>query len=323
MNTYLLKRIAATTISATLCLSVVSCHDGAVSFGTENTENESVHVTMNEQEVTTNTPTVIEATEHFVNTKEIIDRTIDNLMVYKNDIYPSKNFIATHVEAFKDVLDLGEDAVIYLQSLVDTESTYTKSIADILLYQIRPDLYEKTFFSPNGRYRVQASPDDIVIAEDIRDYSDLRLYLNETNEMLYKNNGSFRNLQVHWDDDVSYVWISHGILNYEKNVILIDLQRGITVDLLTIDEIKQYITDHIKTFSNTDLSLYSRYSIEIETLPSKTAPYIGVLFSFSFPTSSEIVIGRYHYDILTNEVDYMEAEIKDMKEIDNIEYYLP
>lgn len=243
MRTYILKRIAATTLCATLCLSVVSCHDRAVSFDTESVDKERAHITMKEQEVTIDISNITEpvmdgphgeseTTEASAITEviaestpdetisngdgieDIIDRNLDILIGNSENFTSEKDAIAAHSEAFDEIVSLGETALPYLQKLAEEIKDYDDSaenlqriMAKYTAYVIDPQSWQQDIIipSPDGKYAIKATIDSFLPTIDPYCNSEYNLTVVDANNIIIF---AFEGSYDIWDDayELSIAW---------------------------------------------------------------------------------------------------------------------
>lgn len=130
MKTFTFKQVAVTTICTTLCLSVVSCCDGAVSFDSESAENESSH---NVESIFNTSEDTISKEPYITENVFVLDRADPNLIRIKAS-YP-----VLHSQNAAIDEKINQCIQIYVDSVykgVDDSEAAIHSLDSVMMYEI-------------------------------------------------------------------------------------------------------------------------------------------------------------------------------------------
>ncbi len=162
---------------------------------------------------------------------------LDIIMRY-DGIGSAEDFIAAYPSAYKQITDLGEDALPALQSILDeSDDNDRKSIARYAMNEINPSLYEYTFTSPDGRYKLSLCDVDSPNAA-MQWYYGYHLNDAKTGEELLKGDIETSILAIQWSDDGRYAVITAGHARYFSEPIIINLENLSEIRINTNDVVK-------------------------------------------------------------------------------------
>lgn len=156
-------------------------------------------------------------------TADMVNAAVDIIMRY-DGIGSAYDFIAAYPSAYQQIIDLGEDALPALQSILD-ESTDAdrQNIARYAMNEIDPSRSERTFTSPDGRYKLSLCDVDNVNSA-IQWYNGYHLDDAKTGEVLYKGSIATTIVDVEWSDDGRYAVITAGDERYHSEPVFLNLE---------------------------------------------------------------------------------------------------
>ena len=90
-------------------------------------------------------------------TAALIDSALDEILSTDECFVSERQYIDASPDAFLEITALGERALPYLESIASgTDEGFRPYIAMAAMYEISPELYDREFISPDGRYTLRA-----------------------------------------------------------------------------------------------------------------------------------------------------------------------
>lgn len=90
-------------------------------------------------------------------TAALIDSALDEILSTDECFVSERQYIDDSPDAFLEITALGERALPYLESIASgADEGFRPHIAMAAMYKISPELYDREFVSPDGRYTLRA-----------------------------------------------------------------------------------------------------------------------------------------------------------------------
>ena len=169
-----------------------------------------------------------------------IDYFLSVLLEEIEDEYTEQDYIDAHPEAFENIVALGEDALPYLTEIAGQIETakccdaYTRSaVAGAIAHRIKPELYDSSYPSPDGKYTLTASAAfSSYIDVDYRMkpwlfYTSMCVTDTETGAVAASMEGNFYDLSVKWSPDSRYAAVQEMKKEerYSNTVMAFDISK--------------------------------------------------------------------------------------------------
>ena len=257
-------------------------------------------------------------------TAALIDESLDIILSTDECFVSERQYIEASPDAFDKIVSLGEDALPYLLSLADnagcnasciveSSEDFRPFVAMAAAYEISPELYDRTFTSPDGNYSLVATVNTFyqtIIPYDNISYK-LSLYDNRTGEIIAAPpeiyvfpNGIDGSSNVNWSPDGRYIALTRGYGGYTVTE-LFDVANAEVIRLPHAEEIEDIIG---KPLVYTDKNgEYDRVRFSFSGWGNRT---VKIRISLSSPDGTNIDVGWYAYDIDDRNVSYIEHIIR-------------
>ncbi|MCI8388170.1 MAG: hypothetical protein HFE63_06880 [Clostridiales bacterium] len=175
----------------------------------------------------------------------IINRNLDIIAedFDDNDEYGS---IAKHAKEFEEIVNFGEEALPYLDEVHTTAEVLYMNFQNMRAvvamhakYAIKPELYDREYPSPDGKYALKAAIESFVTG--LNPFMGFSYYLSiidtsdgsvlVTADKAYDIYGSFFNPQIKWSPDSQYLTISESYRHYYYVTYAFDIKNSVFVHL--------------------------------------------------------------------------------------------
>ena len=208
----------------------------------------------------TTTETILrEEAEHVID--EILSFIKSNYRVPGHD----RDVLDQYPEEFARIAALGEGALPYLDEIMSDPEILKPddldyvgpmdyrlwSLAIWAKYVIKPELYDLSFPSPDGKYAVKASLYSVMNAtvHYIFSYYNLRVVELEADSIVYISNlWGYENIKVEWSPDSLYAAISSGWPRYFYETDVFDVRNGNYLTLPNTDETSEITGRDMRSF---------------------------------------------------------------------------
>ena len=244
-------------------------------------------------------------------TAALIDSALDEILSTDECFVSERQYIEANPDAFLEITALGERALPYLESIASgTDEGFRPYIAMAAMYEISPELYDREFVSPDGRYTLRAevySFYQTIVPYDNICYR-LRLVDNATGEVTapYDSfvfaDGIDNN--IGWSPDSKYVSVTQSYRHSYTVTGLFDTPRAEYIQLPHAEQVEDIIG---KPLSLTADGEYDRVHFRPIGWGDDRI-YIRVLLGNS--DGETIDAGWYSYDISDKNIDYIEHIIR-------------
>ena len=223
-----------------------------------------------------------------------------------------RQYIEANPDAFLEITALGERALPYLESIASgTDEGFRPYIAMAAMYKISPELYDREFVSPDGRYTLRAevySFYQTIVPYDNICYR-LRLVDNATGEVVaavYDNfvfaDGIDNN--IGWSPDSKYVSVTQSYRHSYTVTGLLDTSRAEYIQLPHAEQVEDIIG---KPLSLTADGEYDR--VHFRPI-GWGGDRIYIRVSLGNSDGDMVDVGWYSYDISDKNIDYIEHIIR-------------
>ena len=246
-------------------------------------------------------------------TAALIDSALDEILSTDECFVSERQYIEASPDAFLEITALGERALPYLESIASgTDEGFRPYIAMAAMYEISPELYDREFVSPDGRYTLRAevySFYQTIIPYDNICYR-LRLVDNATGEVTAAPYDSFVfadgiDNNIGWSPDSKYVSVTQSYRHSYTVTGLLDTSRAEYIQLPHAEQVEDIIGKPL-SLSHAD-GEYDR----VHFLPigwGDDRIYIRV--SLGNSDGDMVDVGWYSYDISDKNIDYIEHIIR-------------
>lgn len=251
----------------------------------------------------------------------VVDKNLDILTNGSNGFYSEEEFIATHPEAFAEIVALGEAALTYLEEVnnadpMDTSSLFTGEIskglaAKIVAYVIKPSLYDLVFTSPDGAYNLRLGVQSFLCTEwggtittaynqaDIISCAENRITLAYDAGQRYY--GAYSHVSVEWSPDSAYVAVQCSDQKFYSITDIYDVKSPALITLPSIEEsIIPMVMPESDISENKNLD-YTEYCVDAWLDNDK----VKIKYYFRYGHFQEGK-GDYIYDIIAHNISTVE-----------------
>lgn len=240
-----------------------------------------------------------------------VNAAVDIIMRY-DGIGDAQYFIAAYPKAYRQIVDLGNEALPALQSIIDESSDADRqNIARYAMNEIDPSLFERTFTSPDGKYRLSICDIDNVNSA-IRWYYGYHVDDSETGEVLFKGGIATTIIEVKWSDDGRYAVITAGDERYHSEPVFLNLETmcEIRIPLNVIpDAIDAALPEKGYTDFTLGKSVYSNHYRITEWLSSDTVQ-IELSSALGAIGSMGLVSATFSLDLTDGSYSDLEFEVQ-------------
>ena len=245
-------------------------------------------------------------------TAALIDSALDEILSTDECFVSERQYIEANPDAFLEITALGERALPYLESIASgADEGFRPYIAMAAMYKISPELYDREFVSPDGRYTLRAevySFYQTIVPYDNICYR-LRLVDNATGEVVaavYDNfvfaDGIDNN--IGWSPDSKYVSVTQSYRHSYTVTGLLDTSRAEYIQLPHAEQVEDIIG---KPLSLTADGEYDR--VHFRPI-GWGGDRIYIRVSLGNSDGDMVDVGWYSYDISDKNIDYIEHIIR-------------
>ncbi|MCI8388377.1 MAG: hypothetical protein HFE63_07955 [Clostridiales bacterium] len=287
-------------------------------FQTDSNENSTAVSTTDEQNMQTDIQNAELSQEEII---EIIDRNLDIIIENIDYSYTEQDYINAHLDAFDNIVALGEIALPYLNEIGNGyksigEDTFENNrcfIAKAAEYAIKPDIYDIMSLSPDDQYAVKATVHSFANLVDPFagiDYNACVVDMQTNNVLITASdmtfNFSYNNPSVEWSDNSQYAIIQQGYRHYYSNVYLFDVKNSNFICLPGQTEIEEILKQKLIGYdkvNGTELSFVHFYFDEwLDDNQIKITIYL------SNNSGYYLDIGCYIYDLDDGKIVSLQCE---------------
>lgn len=245
-------------------------------------------------------------------TAALIDSALDEILSTDECFVSERQYIEANPDAFLEITALGERALPYLESIASgADEGFRPYIAMAAMYKISPELYDREFVSPDGRYTLRAevySFYQTIVPYDNICYR-LRLVDNATGEVAAAPYDSFVfadgiDNNIGWSPDSKYVSVTQSYRHSYTVTGLLDTSRAEYIQLPHAEQVEDIIG---KPLSLPDDGEYDRVHFRPIGWGDDRI-YIRV--SLGNSDGETVAAGWYSYDIVDRNIDYIEHIIR-------------
>lgn len=246
-------------------------------------------------------------------TAALIDSALDEILSTDECFVSERQYIEADPDAFDKITALGERALPYLESIASgADEGFRPYVAMAAMYAISPELYDREFVSPDGRYTLRAEVYSFY--QTIVPYDNIcyRLCLvdNATGEVVaavYDNfvfaDGIDNN--IGWSPDSKYVSVTESWRSSYTTTGLFDTSRAEYIQLPHAEQVEDIIGKPLSLPA--DDGEYDRVHFR-PTGWGDDRIYIRV--SLGNSDGDMVDVGWYSYDISDKNIDYIEHIIR-------------
>lgn len=245
-------------------------------------------------------------------TAALIDSALDEILSTDECFVSERQYIEANPYAFLEITALGERALPYLESIASgTDEGFRPYIAMAAMYKISPELYDREFISPDGRYSLRAevySFYQTIVPYDNICYR-LRLVDGMTGEVTAPYDSfvfadSIDN-NIGWSPDSKYVSVTQSYRHSYTVTGLFDTSRAEYIQLPHAEQVEDII--------GRPLSL-SHADGEYDRVHFRPIGWgddrIYIRVSLGNSDGDMVDVGWYSYDISDKNIDYIEHIIR-------------
>ena len=246
-------------------------------------------------------------------TAALIDSALDEILSTDECFVSERQYIDASPDAFLEITALGERALPYLESIASgVDEGYRPYIAMAAMYKISPELYDREYVSPDGRYTLRAevySFYQTIVPYDNICYR-LRLVDNATGEVVAAPYDSFVfadgiDNNIGWSPDSKYVSVTQSYRHSYTTTGLFDTVRAEYIQLPHAEQVEDIIGKPLSL--SHDGGEYDRVHFR-PTGWGDDRIYIRV--SLGNSDGDMVDVGWYSYDINDKNIDYIEHIIR-------------
>ena len=258
-----------------------------------------------------NTQTDAAQTDEF--TAALIDSALDEILSTDECFVSERQYIDASPDAFLEITALGERALPYLESIASgADEGFRPHIAMAAMYKISPELYDREFVSPDGRYTLRAEVYSFY--QTIVPYDNIcyRLCLvdNATGEVAAAPYDSFVfadgiDNNIGWSPDSKYVSVTQSYRHSYTVTGLLDTSRAEYIQLPHAEQVEDIIGKPLSLPA--DDGEYDRVHFRPIGWGDDRI-YIRV--SLGNSDGDMVDVGWYSYDISDKNIDYIEHIIR-------------
>ena len=246
-------------------------------------------------------------------TAALIDSALDEILSTDECFVSERQYIDASPDAFLEITALGERALPYLESIASgVDEGFRPYIAMAAMYKISPELYDREFVSPDGRYTLRAEVYSFY--QTIVPYDNIcyRLCLvdNATGEVAAAPYDSFVfadsiDNNISWSPDSKYVSVTQSYRHSYTVTGLLDTSRAEYIQLPHAEQVEDIIGKPLSL--SVDGGEYDCVHFR-PTGWGDERIYIRV--SLGNSDGETIDAGWYSYDIVHKHIDYIEHIIR-------------
>lgn len=246
-------------------------------------------------------------------TAALIDSALDEILSTDECFVSERQYIDASPDAFLEITALGERALPYLESIASgVDEGFRPYIAMAAMYKISPELYDREYVSPDGRYTLRAevySFYQTIVPYDNICYR-LRLVDNATGEVVAAPYDSFVfadgiDNNIGWSPDSKYVSVTQSYRHSYTTTGLFDTVRAEYIQLPHAEQVEDIIGKPLSL--SHDGGEYDRVHFR-PTGWGDDRIYIRV--SLGNSDGDMVDVGWYSYDINDKNIDYIEHIIR-------------
>ena len=246
-------------------------------------------------------------------TAALIDSALDEILSTDECFVSERQYIDASPDAFLEITALGERALPYLESIASgADEGFRPYIAMAAMYEISPELYDREFVSPDGRYTLRAEVYSFY--QTIVPYDNIcyRLCLvdNTTGEVTAAPYDSFVfadgiDNNISWSPDSKYVSVTQSYRHSYTVTGLFDTSRAEYIQLPHAEQVEDIIGKPLSLPA--DDGEYDRVHFRPIGWGDDRI-YIRV--SLGNSDGDMVDVGWYSYDISDKNIDYIEHIIR-------------
>ena len=246
-------------------------------------------------------------------TAALIDSALDEILSTDECFVSERQYIDASPDAFLEITALGERALPYLESIASgADEGFRPYVAMAAMYAISPELYDREFVSPDGRYTLRAevySFYQTIVPYDNICYR-LRLVDNATGEVTAAPYDSFVfadgiDNNIGWSPDSKYVSVTQSYRHSYTVTGLLDTSRAEYIQLPHAEQVEDIIGKPLSLPA--DDGEYDRVHFRPIGWGDDRI-YIRV--SLGNSDGDMVDVGWYSYDISDKNIDYIEHIIR-------------
>ena len=241
-------------------------------------------------------------------TAALIDCALDEILSTDECFVSERQYIDASPDAFLEITALGERALPYLESIASgADEGFRPYIAMAAMYKISPELYDREFVSPDGRYTLRAevySFYQTIVPYDNICYR-LRLVDNATGEVAAAPYDSFVfadgiDNNIGWSPDSKYVSVTQSYRHSYTVTGLLDTSRAEYIQLPHAEQVEDIIGKPLSLTA--DGGEYDR--VHFRPI-GWGGDRIYIRVSLGNSDGDMVDVGWYSYDISDKNIDYI------------------
>ena len=246
-------------------------------------------------------------------TAALIDSALDEILSTDECFVSERQYIDASPDAFLEITALGERALPYLESIASgADEGFRPYVAMAAMYAISPELYDREFVSPDGRYTLRAevySFYQTIVPYDNICYR-LRLVDNATGEVTAAPYDSFVfadgiDNNISWSPDSKYVSVTQSYRHSYTVTGLFDTSRAEYIQLPHAEQVEDIIGKPLSLTA--DGGEYDR--VHFRPI-GWGGDRIYIRVSLGNSDGDMVDVGWYSYDISDKNIDYIEHIIR-------------
>ena len=182
-----------------------------------------------------------------VDTSTLINTNLD--IILKDVTYTDEEKLATYnSDEFSAIVDLEEEAFPVLDEIINNKNNSIEKRAFALhtKYTIKPELYDLSFPSPDGKYSIECSVytfDQALImfghTKSGFTYRDIRLVDEANDSVIAVSDFKEMSVNVKWSSDSKYAALSSGHVSYYKSTDVFDVQNAKFIELPSLNVVEE------------------------------------------------------------------------------------
>ncbi len=250
----------------------------------------------------------------------IIDQNLDIIMEGSDDFIEEQDYVNARPEAFENIVALGEDALPYLEKLTGNIGLYDTSIenkrhiiAAYLSYLIKPELYDISYPSPDGKYEIRAVVESFFTLYDPFTGVSYMLHLvdNSDGSVIATASGAYSLANasgeslISWSLDSKYAMFEDSYRHMYTNIILFDTTNSSCHTL--------YDEGGLETFAKRDFSYTSPDGTVWDRVHCNFAEWgedsLKITLSLASAAGGRLTFGSYVYEIPTKHAQRLEYDL--------------
>lgn len=262
--------------------------------------------------------------------KKIVDENLDVLLTDSDGYYSEKEFISAHPDAFDNIVSLGSTALPYLKEIgsgysfvgEDTSGNNRCFMARAAAYVIAPDIYDRAFPSPNGKYSIEAAVNSFFGLTD--PFQGIKYNLNmrksETNEVLaiadkpYQlYSDLFADANIQWSPDGKYASLQDTYRNMYSYIHVFDTENSAFYSLPKEHEIEAAIGKKLEYTDENGILLNNLHCL----IEKWEGTNVTVRIVLSDSAGDGEAVGWYLYDLKNRDIVKIQVDLREQNISEN------